>query len=91
MTRQYYLQYQWMPFYIASLSILFYMPYIIFRIINTDIISLKTTLEKDKVNKSFLFTQSKRNTRFFSGFLFVFYFRKVFCSIYPKKILFFSF
>ena len=93
MTRQYYLQHQWMPFYIASLSILFYMPYIVFRIINTNMISLKTTLEKDKVNKNFLFTQSKRNTFFLfhNGFRCIFDFRIVLSSIYPKKSAFFSF
>jgi len=49
LTRRYYLQYQWMPFYIASLSIMFYMPYVMFRIINTDIISLRSSLRNDKI------------------------------------------
>ena len=38
-------QYQWMPFFIGSLSLLFYLPYIMFRIVNTDFISLKNDLE----------------------------------------------
>lgn len=44
MTKVYYLQYQWMPFYVGSLAILYYIPYIIFRMVNTDIISLKTAI-----------------------------------------------
>ena len=31
MTRIYYLQYQWMPFYIGALGVLYYLPYILFR------------------------------------------------------------
>lgn len=50
MVKRYYLQYQWMPFYIATLSLLFYMPYVLFRIVNTDMISLKASLGKDKVS-----------------------------------------
>ena len=38
-------QYQWMPFFVGSLSLLFYLPYIMFRIVNTDFISLKNDLE----------------------------------------------
>jgi len=46
--KQYYLQYQWMPFYIASLSLMYYLPYVFFRIVNTDMISLRSTLSKEK-------------------------------------------
>jgi len=45
MTKIFYLQYQWMPFYVASLAILYYMPYIVFRIVNTDLVGLKTSLK----------------------------------------------
>ncbi|XP_066925725.1 innexin inx2-like [Clytia hemisphaerica] len=48
--KRYYLQYQWMPFYIASLSLMYYLPYVLFRIVNTDMISLKSTLTKEKVD-----------------------------------------
>lgn len=48
MTKRYYLQFQWMPFYIASLALLFYMPYVLFRIVNTDMISLRDTLTKEQ-------------------------------------------
>ena len=34
-----------MPFYIGTLSILYYLPYILFRIINVDLISLKSVMK----------------------------------------------
>ena len=47
-------QCQWMPFFIGSLSLLFYFPYIMFRIVNTDFISLKNDLETpEKVRLEF--------------------------------------
>lgn len=45
MAKTFYLQYQWFPFYIAVIGFLFYMPYILFRFINNDLISLKTTIK----------------------------------------------
>ncbi|XP_066935891.1 innexin inx2-like [Clytia hemisphaerica] len=45
LTREYYLHYQWMPFYIGALAIFYYLPYVLFRIINVDLISLKSVLE----------------------------------------------
>lgn len=45
MEKTFYLQYQWFPFYIAMIGFLFYMPYILFRFINNDLISLKTTIK----------------------------------------------
>ena len=45
MTRVYYLQYQWMPFYIGALGVLYYLPYILFRVVNEDLISLKNVLK----------------------------------------------
>lgn len=44
MTKVYYLQYQWMPFYVGSLAIFYYIPYIIFRMVNTDLVSLKAAI-----------------------------------------------
>ena len=46
MTKIYYLHYQWMPVYMASLGILFYLPYIAFRIVNADLINLKVGFQK---------------------------------------------
>ena len=45
MHKTFYLQYQWMPFLISSLALLHYFPYLLFRIVNTDIISLKSSLK----------------------------------------------
>ena len=41
-------QYQWIPFCIGAMSLLFYVPYMIFRVVNTDMISLKANIS-DKV------------------------------------------
>ena len=58
MTRVYYLHYQWLPFYIGALAVLYYLPYIGFRIVNVDLISLKTemkslTSDADKIVKNY--------------------------------------
>ena len=55
MKKIYYLQYQYMPFFTASLAILFYLPYIFFKTINTDLISLKDTMKKDDVSVDDIF------------------------------------
>jgi len=47
MHKTFYLQYQWMPFLIAAMSLLFYLPYIAFRTANNDLISLKNTIKGD--------------------------------------------
>ena len=45
MKKTFYLQYQYMPFYLAALAALYYIPYLIFKIVNTDMIQLKDTLK----------------------------------------------
>ena len=50
MEKTFYLQYQWFPFYVAGTGFLFYLPYILFRYINTDLISLKGTITAAKVD-----------------------------------------
>lgn len=45
MTKVYYLQYQWMPFYIGSLSTFYYLPYIIFKMVNRDLMTLKAAVK----------------------------------------------
>lgn len=50
MTKTFYLQYQWFPFYIAVLGFLFYLPYILFRYVNTDLISLKSSIKAVEVD-----------------------------------------
>lgn len=47
MQKTFFLQYQWMPFFIASLAILFYVPYVAFRTVNNDLISLKNSIKAD--------------------------------------------
>ena len=48
--KTFYLQYQWFPFYVASLALLFYLPYFLFQFINTDIISLTAAIKSLDVN-----------------------------------------
>lgn len=47
MEKTYFLQYQWMPFLIAGLALMYYIPYLVFRQVNHDLVSLKNTV-KDK-------------------------------------------
>ena len=47
LTKLYFLQYQWYPFYIGSLAVLHYLPYILFRMTNTDLISLRNSIKDD--------------------------------------------
>ena len=42
---RYFLHYQWVPFYVVSLAILYYVPYLIFKSVNSDLISLVDTVE----------------------------------------------
>jgi len=47
MTKTFYLQYQWFPFYVATIGLLYYLPYLFFRYVNTDLISLKDNIKGD--------------------------------------------
>ena len=49
MKKIYYLQYHYMPFFVAALSLLYYFPYIIYKMINTDLFSLKEHLSKEGI------------------------------------------
>ncbi|XP_066918029.1 innexin inx2-like [Clytia hemisphaerica] len=40
MTKRYFLHYQWLPFYVCSLAIFYFFPYMMFKAGNSDIISL---------------------------------------------------
>ena len=44
LTRDYYFHYQWMPFYMGILAVFYYLPYIGYRLVNVDLISLKGVL-----------------------------------------------
>lgn len=50
MTKTFYLQYQWFPFYVAVIGFLYYLPYILFRFVNSDLISLKTSIKSVEVD-----------------------------------------
>lgn len=50
MTKTFYLQYQWMPFLVAALAILYYLPYVAFTTANQDLISLRKEVKKDDVD-----------------------------------------
>lgn len=50
MEKTFYLQYQWFPFYIATIGFLYYLPYILFRFVNTDLISLKSSIKAMEVD-----------------------------------------
>ena len=50
MTKLYYLQYQYMPFFMAALALTFYIPYLVFRVSNNDLISLKDTMKGENVD-----------------------------------------
>lgn len=49
--REFFLQYQWYPFFVAALAIAFYSPYILYRIANSDLIELKNILYSEKEPK----------------------------------------
>jgi len=50
MTKTFFLQYQYLVFVIACLAALYYSPYILFKLANTDFISLKDNLANDDVD-----------------------------------------
>nr|XP_004208200.2 innexin inx3 [Hydra vulgaris] len=50
MERHYFAHFQWMPFYIASLAVLFYVPYFLFRIVNSDLISLQLHMKISEID-----------------------------------------
>lgn len=49
-SKTFYLQYQWFPFYMAALAVLYYLPYIFYRHFNSDVISLKLNLKSPAVD-----------------------------------------
>lgn len=50
MKRVFFRQYQWFPFYMGAIALLYYLPYIIFRVVNGDLITLKTVIVTDDVD-----------------------------------------
>ena len=73
MRRLYYLQFQYMPFFTASLAFFFYFPYILFKTVNFDVINLKSTIKEDDVTTEKIFysyfdrvVNSRRRMRYIS-------------------------
>ena len=48
MEKTFFLQYQWMAFFVSSLAILYYLPYIMYCKVNDDLIRLKKNLKIDR-------------------------------------------
>ena len=66
LTKLYFIHYQYFPFYIASLAILFHLPYLLFRIINSDMINLNTAVkeasnDQDTINIADLYFKYQNN------------------------------
>jgi len=47
MDKTFYLQYQWMAFFVAALAVLYYLPYVMFCKINSDLICLRANMKSD--------------------------------------------
>lgn len=63
MERTFFVQFQWFPFFMASLAILYYAPYICYKLANHDLISLqKAALNKDDEGITRYFFDHKMNT-----------------------------
>ncbi|XP_065677775.1 uncharacterized protein LOC124818348 isoform X1 [Hydra vulgaris] len=45
MTKLFYLQFQWFPFFLGILALSFYLPYLLFRYVNSDLLSLKNAIK----------------------------------------------
>jgi len=66
MEKVFYLQYQYMPFFVASLALLFYVPYLAFTFTNADLVLLKDYLKAGNVDSDDLlkkFFDQKKNRR----------------------------
>ena len=46
--KTYYLQYQWFPLGVAALAFLYYLPYLLYCVVNADLILLKDSIKKKK-------------------------------------------
>ncbi|XP_002164718.2 uncharacterized protein LOC100203416 isoform X1 [Hydra vulgaris] len=47
LTKTFFLQYQWFPFYIGAMALCFYLPYVLHLFANEDLISLKKTVKSN--------------------------------------------
>lgn len=51
MEKTFYLQYQWFPFGVAALGILYYLPYLLYCVINSDILNIKDLIKNKKTDE----------------------------------------
>lgn len=51
MEKTFFLQYQWFPFGVAALGILYYLPYLLYCVVNADIINIKDAIKKKKADE----------------------------------------
>ena len=51
MRKEFYLQYQWYPFFVGSLALLYYLPYLVYRFVDKDIICLRELIERGQYSK----------------------------------------
>jgi len=76
---RYFLHYQWVPFFVCSLAILYFMPYLLFKAGNSDLISLVDSIKNgslkdvDKIANNYFNYKinSKLKMRLIIGFNFV--------------------
>ncbi|XP_057309105.1 innexin inx3-like [Hydractinia symbiolongicarpus] len=50
MTKSFFLQYQYMPFFICALALLYYLPYMISKTVNHDLINLREAIKKNETD-----------------------------------------
>ncbi|XP_066936015.1 innexin shaking-B-like [Clytia hemisphaerica] len=64
MKKRFFLQYQYMPFFVAALGLFFYLPYVIFKLVNTDLVLLKSDIKSmqdaDKILQAY-FCRTSQN------------------------------
>lgn len=51
MEKLFYLQYQWFPFYMAFVALFYYLPYVMFTVVNSDLSSLKNDISNQKCDE----------------------------------------
>jgi len=67
MKKQFYLQYQYMPFLIASFAFLYYVPYMLFQVVNSDLESLKSAVKGDEETTAERLVESYFNPKVNNG------------------------
>jgi len=82
MRKRFFLHYQWLPFYISSLALMYYFPYILYQTINTDMISLDNLIQDENTDAAKLaknYFNYKLNSKLSMRF-------RVLCNLLIKKL-----